>query len=214
MPNFINLCSRFNKASILFVMASPAEFGSAMRATGITPLFTGIGLIHAAIELTAYLQQAQQHDVLPDYVINIGTAGAHSLPINQIFEVRSVRNADMDVSALGFPAGTTPYSEVPPIITLPNRFGFPAADCYSTTRYDALVPNKGAPDELEDMELAAFAAVCLHYDITLSSLKIVSNNDLTIHNSAQSWESYCISADAIFADALISITSRFNLLSS
>lgn len=200
--------TEWNNKKILFVMATHAEFGEHMQSTGINPLITGIGLINAASKLASTLAILDYLGHQPNIIINIGTAGVQDLPINTIYEITQIRNADMDASALGIEEGKTPLGFYPGKITIPQRFGLDGAECYSTTRYNAFIPSKGHARELEDMEFAAIIDVCNHYNIPAVGLKGVSNNKETIHSSINSWEEYCTIIDKRFAHLINEIKDK------
>ena len=200
--------TQWGDKKVLFVMAADAEFGEHMQATGIKPLITGVGLVNAASKLSSTLAVLEYTGNKPDMVINIGTAGAQDLPVNEVYEVTKIRNADMDSSALGIEEGKTPLGEYPASINIPQRFGMQTAECYSTTRYNELVPNKGHQTELEEMEFAAIVDVCNQFDIPAVGLKGVSNNRETIHASSNSWEKYCDIIDEKFAGVVETIKQK------
>ncbi len=177
------------EVKVLFVMATQAEFGTELRDKGISPIFTGVGKIQAATNLSLFLASVKNK---PDLVINIGTAGSQDLDINTVYMVSSSRNFDMNVSALGFPPGKTPFSPYPEQINLPTlEAPIPTASCYTTDSYNTPVPSKGAPLELEDMEFHAFLMACMGQNIPIIGLKAVSNNKETIHTTKQEWSDYC-----------------------
>lgn len=199
MNDYTQNLANWGGKKILFVMASPYEYGEHLKATGIKPLITGVGMNNAASKLAAALATLKERGTLPDLVISLGTAGCQDRPVNQVYEVSKIRNADMDASALGYKLGVVPDTDGPSAYTIPNRFGLPAAECYSTNRYDHLVPSKGHSKELEEMEFSAIIDVCNNFNIPPAGLKGVSNNRDTIHASSNSWEKYCEIIDPAFA---------------
>ena len=79
----------------LFVAAVDAEATHVPE--GAPLLITGIGTVPAAIELTTVLASAE---VLPERVINIGTAGALRDDLSGVFEISHVRKHDFHLEVL------------------------------------------------------------------------------------------------------------------
>ena len=67
-------------------------------------IHTGVGKLNAAIQLYKAIQEYQ-----PELVINYGTAGSIS-GVNGLLRVETFVQRDMDVQALNFPKGVTPFS--------------------------------------------------------------------------------------------------------
>ncbi len=110
----------FAGRSILFVMATEAEYGPHLRGL-IQPVITGVGPVEAAIGTTRALTALLDAGTLPDLVMSLGSAGSNSLEQGRVYQVASVSYRDMDASPLGFTKGATPFLDRPVEIALPIR---------------------------------------------------------------------------------------------
>jgi adenosylhomocysteine nucleosidase len=72
-------------------------------------VFTGIGKVNAAYELTKAIQQQK-----PSLIINLGTAGSNYFAKGEVICCTRFVQRDMDVRGLGFKLYETPLSGVPP----------------------------------------------------------------------------------------------------
>lgn len=145
-------------------------------------LITGVGKVNATRALTAKLEQCRAQDAMPPYVLNVGSCGGHQVPLHQILPVASLLQADMDVSALGFAIGQTPFEDEPsPLLpsfdlartTIADRL--PAALACGTADHFVTKPPVDTPC-LFDMEAYALAHVCRAYNLPFAALKYVTDN--------------------------------------
>ena len=92
-------------------------------------------------------------------VVNFGSAGSHKLATGTVVGCHRFVQRDMDVSALGFALGATPYEAVPERLEFELAFtGLPDAVCGSG---DSFATGRGGVDcDVLDMEAYALAKVC------------------------------------------------------
>ena len=166
---------RYGAVTVLPVMAAPAEYGAHLRAR-IQPLMTGIGPVEAAVALTAALARLEAKGERPDLIVSLGSCGSRTLEHAAVYQAHSVEYRDMDASALGFPKGVTPLSDLPAILPLPCPIpGVPSAtlstgaNVVSGAGYDAI----GA--EMVDMENWALVRAAQTFDVPLVALRGVSD---------------------------------------
>ena len=113
---------------VLFVMATEAEYGPALRAL-ITPLITGVGPVEGAVVLTAALAEMRQR---PRLIVSLGSAGSRTLDQARVYQVSKVAYRDMDASALGFERGLTPFLNLPVQIDLLHHIPGPVSYTHLT----------------------------------------------------------------------------------
>ena len=166
---------RYGAVTVLPVMAAPAEYGVHLKAR-IQPLMTGIGPVEAAVALTAALARLEATGVRPDLIVSLGSCGSRTLEHAAVYQARSVGYRDMDASALGFPKGVTPLSDLPAVLPLPCPIpGVPTAtlstgaNVVSGAGYDAI------DAEMVDMETWALARAAQTFEVPLVALRGVSD---------------------------------------
>ena len=140
-------------------MALELESDGVFEGAGIPVLYCGVGKINAAVSLAGALrEQAARSAPLP-LVVNFGTVGSRVHPTGTLLACHEFVQRDMDVRALGFPLGVTPYDKVPALLRFDPVFeSLPAAVCGSGDSFAT------ADIELActvvDMEAYALAKVC------------------------------------------------------
>lgn len=166
-------------------MALPAEGAGRFEAAGVPVLYTGVGKVNAAIALTRRLAElARDGERLP-LVVNFGTAGSASLPTRTLVACRRFVDRDMDVGALGFAPGVTPFDELPPVIEFPAAFaGLPEAVCGSGDSF--ATARHGVDFDVVDMEAYALAKVCKLIRAPFACAKYVS--DGADEHAAKHWK--------------------------
>ena len=70
-------------------------------------LYTGVGKINAAISITKYLSK----NIIPEYIINYGTAGSKIIEVGKIVDFTKFIQRDMDATGLGFEKYQTPFDK-------------------------------------------------------------------------------------------------------
>ncbi len=160
---------------ILFVMATDHEYGVELQCR-FRPLISGVGPVESAAALGAALARLDADGRRPDLVVSLGSAGSGTLPRGNVFCVSKVSWRDVDASALGIPAGVTPFLGIDPVQIVPWQVpGVPAAslstgaDIVTGSRYDHI------DAEMVDMETWAVLRVCQRADIGLVGLRGISD---------------------------------------
>lgn len=135
----------------------------------------GVGKINAALNLSRIL-----HYKIPDYILNLGTAGGVSCAKGQLVEVGSVVQRDMDLSPLGLQRGETAFDTTPAQIRLSN------SDIVCGTGDNFVHEKPEIECDIVDMELFALAKTCLAFEIPLRSFKYIS--DGADENAEHDWQ--------------------------
>ena len=105
----------------------------------------------------------------PKLIINYGTAGAINKNLKGIIECTKFYQRDMDVRALNFELGETPFDKIMEIIT--------SKDGYSCGTGDSFVNKKlNMEVDVVDMEAYAIAKVCMLENIEFKCFKYISDN--------------------------------------
>jgi adenosylhomocysteine nucleosidase len=175
-----------NEASaILVAMALPAESAGVFQAAGVEVLYTGVGKVNAAIALTRRIARLRREGRGPPLVVNFGTAGSARIPAQTLVACRRFVDRDMDVGALGFAPGVTPFDELPPMLEFPAVFaGLPEAVCGSGDSFATV--DHGPACDVVDMEAYALAKTCRIEGAGFACAKYVS--DGADENAALHWK--------------------------
>lgn len=104
---------------LLVVMALEVESQGRFEAAAIPVLYTGVGKINASIGLMRRLNAYRSAGRGMPLVLNFGTVGSKRLPRGALVACQGFVQLDMDVSALGFPPGHTPFDVVPARLDFP-----------------------------------------------------------------------------------------------
>lgn len=172
-------------AAVLVAMALPAEGAGRFESAGVDVLYTGIGKVNAAIALTRRLAELGRAGARLPLVVNFGTAGSATLPARTIVACRRFVDRDMDVGALGFAPGVTPFDELPPVIEFPAVFPqLPDAVCGSGDSF--ATARHGVDCDLVDMEAYALAKACRRAGAEFACAKYVS--DGADEHAAEHWK--------------------------
>ena len=192
-----------DESAILVVMALPAEGAGRFEAAGIEVLYTGIGKVNAAIALTRAL--ARRDGEPPPLVVNFGTAGSANLPARTLVACRRFVDRDMDVGALGFAPGITPFDELPPVLEFAAVFpDLPEAVCGSG---DSFATAHGGFDcDVVDMEAYALAKACKRAGVPFACAKYVS--DGADADAAEHWKANVAGAADRFVALYRGLISR------
>lgn len=169
----------------LVVMALPAESDGVFEAAGIPVLYCGIGKVNAAIALTRELTRYESLGRPMPLVVNFGSAGSRRFDTGTLVSCHEFVQRDMDVSALGFAHGVTPYDDAPACLSFEPVFSsLPAALCGSG---DSFATAGSAMDcGVLDMEAYALAKACRRSNAPLACAKYVS--DGADHRAADDWQ--------------------------
>jgi len=191
--------------AILIAMALPAEGAGRFEAAGVPVLYTGVGKVNAAISLTLRVAELTRDGGRPPLVVNFGTAGSASLPARTLVACRRFVDRDMDVGALGFAPGVTPFDELPAVIEFPGAFpGLPEAVCGSGDSF--ATASHGVDCDVVDMEAYALAKACRVAGAPFACAKYVS--DGADQHAAEHWKANVAGAADRFLALYRELVSR------
>lgn len=170
---------------VLFVMATDAEYGPALRSR-IQVLRCGVGPVESGVTVAAALAV---HPV--DLVVSLGSAGSNRLEHCGVYQISEVAYRDMDASPFGFPVGVTPFTNLPRRLVLPLRLpNLPVATISTGGGVAA-----GAEDysrieeEMVDMETWAILRACMRFDLPLIGLRGISDGHAPVQGLS-CWTDY------------------------
>jgi adenosylhomocysteine nucleosidase len=178
---------------MLVVAALRSELAGVFEAANVRVLYCGVGKVNAAITLARDLTRyALQGESMP-LVLNFGSAGSRRFDTGTLVACHEFVQRDMNVSALGFAAGVTPYDDAPPCLSFEPLFKqLPPAVCGSgdsfatgSTDLDCAVADRHC--DVVDMEAYALAKVCWQERAVFACAKYVS--DGADHAAADDWQS-------------------------
>ena len=170
---------------VLIVMALEAEADGMFEAADITPLYCGVGKINAAVALTKELSRNRIAGEPLPLVVNFGSVGSRSLPTGTLVECHRFFQRDMDVRALGFELGQTPYDISPAILESECRFEHllkatcGTGDSFATAAAELIT-------DVVDMEAYALAKVCHSFGAAFACAKYVT--DGADHTASHDWQ--------------------------
>ena len=158
----------------LVVMALEIESQGLFEHRGVPVLYTGLGKVNAAIGLMHRLA-AYQHAGRPaPLVINFGTAGSRRFATGTLVGCHRFVQRDMDVRALGFAYGVTPFEDIPTELAFPPVFStLPQGLCGSG---DSFATGESLMHcEVVDMEAYAYAKACLFAGAHFACAKYITD---------------------------------------
>jgi adenosylhomocysteine nucleosidase len=180
---------------MLVVMALELEAQGLFASAGIYVLYTGIGKVNAAHALTRRLTELRQADQGIPRVVNFGTAGSHTFATGSLVACTSFVQRDMDVTALGFAPGATPFDALPPMLEFPVSLPhLPHGVCSSGDSFETRGPVISR--DVLDMEAYALAKVCLIEGARFTCVKYIT--DGADHAAAGDWHANLPKAAAEF----------------
>ena len=186
---------------LMFIMAAPPEYGAELKRR-FEPLFTGVGPVEAAATTAAALAVLETHESLPDLIVTLGSAGSLRLEQGEIYQASRVSYRDIDASALGFPRGTTPFLDLPPVIDLPYRI--PGVKTASLSTGAAVISGKAYETidaDMVDMETFAVLRATMRFSLPLIGLRGISDGDRELRHY-DDWHQYLHVVDAKLAKAV------------
>jgi adenosylhomocysteine nucleosidase len=182
-------------AELLVVMALEIESQGTFESAGVPVLFTGVGKVNAAHTLTRRLAEFRHARRALPHVVNFGTAGSHTFRTGTIVACRSFVQRDMDVTALGFARGTTPFDPTPAVLEFPEVLAhLPHGVCSSADAFETRGPEVAC--DVLDMEAYALAKVCWLEKASFTCAKYIT--DGADHAAAGDWQSNLPKAAAEF----------------
>jgi adenosylhomocysteine nucleosidase len=160
--------------AVVVAMALLAEGAGRFEKAGIEVLYTGVGKVNAAIALTRRLEAGRRAGGAPPLVVNFGTAGSARIAARTLVACRRFVDRDMDVAALGFAPGETPFDPLPPLLEFPAFFpDLPEATCGSGDSFATI--DHGPACDVVDMEAYALAKACRAAGAAFACAKYVSD---------------------------------------
>lgn len=175
----------------LIVVALPEEFQREYVPTGFNILYTGIGKVNAAIQLSKYLT-TNPHT---EFIINYGTAGASEDHYKgQLVSVRGVLERDMNLTPLGLPLYVTSKTQESVIYTS-NR----DPDVICGTGDSFARPGDGY--EIVDMEAYALAATAQMFNVPFYCYKYISDVD-SDEDQGREWENNVSKGAKLFLEQI------------
>ena len=172
----------------LFVFAMESE--AAQQFEDVETLFTSLGKVNAAYELTKKIAQTR-----PDIVINLGTAGSNQFGKGETVCCTGFVQRDMDVGELGFEKYKTPFSPEEPILAYGLKINSLSegicgtGDSFETGHAETVY-------SVVDMEAYALALICKREQIPFLCVKYIS--DGADDNAATDWtEQVKLAAEAL-----------------
>lgn len=186
----------------LVVMALEIESQSVFERNGIPVLYTGLGKVNAAMALTRRLAAYRHARCAAPEVINFGTAGSHHFVTGTLVGCHRFVQRDMDVRALGFAYGVTPFDDLPAQLEFPPAFpALPQGLCGSG---DSFATGETLMHcEVVDMEAYAYAKVCRVEGAQFACAKYIT--DGADHAAASDWSANLATAAAAFWQLYASI---------
>ena len=132
---------------------------------------------------------------LPSLVVNFGTAGSHTLPSGSLVACRAFVQRDMDVTALGFNQGVTPFDHAPALLEFPVTLpSLPQHTCSSADSFETRTAT--ILGDVLDMEAYALAKVCWMESVSFACAKYIT--DGADASAAEDWRARLPAAAAAF----------------
>jgi adenosylhomocysteine nucleosidase len=197
----MSLVTTASGKSVLFVMATEAEYGPHLRQR-FTPVITGVGPIEGAVVLAAALAELESQGPLPAIVVSIGSAGSRILEQGEVYQATHVSYRDMDASALGFEKGRTPFLDLAVQVKLAHHIEgiktatlSTGASVVSGAAYTTIV------EDMVDMETFAHMRACDRFGIPLIALRGISDGGEELQHYG-SWADALPALDKHLANAV------------
>jgi adenosylhomocysteine nucleosidase len=186
----------------LVVMALDLESQGLFEQRGVPVLYTGLGKVNAAIALTRRLADYRHAGQPAPWVVNFGTAGSRKFLTGTLVACHRFVQRDMDVRALGFEYGVTPYEDVPAALEFAPAFaGLPQGLCGSG---DSFATGEHVMHcDVVDMEAYAYAKVCRFEGAEFACAKFIT--DGADHAAASDWRENLTRAAAAFCQLYASL---------
>jgi adenosylhomocysteine nucleosidase len=176
-------------------MALDIESQGVFERHSVQVLYTGLGKVNAAIALTRRLAAYRHAGRAAPCVINFGTAGSRRFDTGTLVGCHRFVQRDMDVRALGFGYGETPFEDIPAELEFPPAFAhLPQGLCGSG---DSFATGESILHcEVVDMEAYAYAKVCRFEGVEFACAKYIT--DGADHAAAGDWSANLSAAAAAF----------------
>ncbi len=173
----INSETTYPLENILFSFALESEAADVFEGQNV--VFTGIGKVNAAYELTKVIHQQK-----PALIVNLGTAGSNYFAKGEVICCTKFVQRDMDVRGLGFQLYETPLSGVPPLLEYGLEMeGLKLGICGTGDSFE--MGHSETIYNVVDMEAYALALIAQKENIPFLCLKYIS--DGADDNAAEDW---------------------------
>jgi adenosylhomocysteine nucleosidase len=153
-----------------------------------TIIYTGVGKVNASISAGKAIAAYQ-----PEIILNYGTAGSLVPSIQGLIEIGQFIERDMDVEALGFAKGLTPFEE-----DIAISFGYDGVRCGTGDQFVTSTP--AIKTEVVDMEAYALAKCARFYSCDFRALKYIS--DMADDTAPDDWQSNQTKGAQLFVEWL------------
>ena len=180
--------TRFDPSTTLLVVALENELPRQL-AVGWRIVYSGVGKVNAAMTLCDALASCR-----PDRVVNYGSAGALRKGLSGLFRVTRFLQRDMDVRALGFSLGQTPFEDDVII-----DFDGEGLSCGTGDNFVSAPPEMSS--DLVDMEAYALAKICQQKAVEFHCFKFVSDNANC--DAADDWTQQLELGARLFSDQVL-----------
>lgn len=191
--------------NVLVVGAMEQEIQGLIEREGFAVVYTGIGKVNAAHHLTKALIERRARGEKIELVLNFGTAGSREFPRHSLVECTTFVQRDMDVSAIGFPVGETPFDPLPAELRVNRQFpSLREGVCGTGDSFETGTPK--VPCNIVDMEAYALAKVCALEDFKFASVKYIS--DGSDETAAGDWTENLPRAAAAFVALLKTLSAE------
>ncbi len=162
-------------------------------------LYTGVGKINAAISITKYLSK----NIIPEYIINYGTAGSKKIQVGKIVDCTKFIQRDMDATGLGFEKYQTPFDKnFPKIIDFSFFEKNPINFLLTCATGDSFINSDDSHiGDVVDMEAYALAKVCFKYEIPFISFKYISDGADTA--ASMDWKKNISNGENLFKSMVL-----------
>lgn len=173
----INSETTFPLENTLFSFALESEAADVF--VGQNVVFTGIGKVNAAYELTKVIHQQK-----PALIVNLGTAGSNYFAKGEVICCTKFVQRDMDVRGLGFELYETPLSGMPPLLEYGLEMeGLKLGICGTGDSFE--MGHSETIYNVVDMEAYSLAMIAMKENIPFLCLKYIS--DGADDNAAEDW---------------------------
>lgn len=166
---------KINLEECLVVIACKEESEGLFEALVPNIIFTGVGKVNAAYNLTKKLYEMKANKILPKYVINLGSCGSKKFKKGELVYSNRFIQRDMDATAFGYKKGETPSDIFPLILEHKNLIeDLPSVICGSG---DSFVTTKEVDEVIDvvEMEAYALARVCKIENIDFIAIKYITD---------------------------------------
>lgn len=186
------LKGQYSLEETLFVFALESEAGEHFNS--VKKLFTGIGKVNAAFELTKAIYTQR-----PKLIVNLGSAGSNHFNRGELICCTNFVQRDMDVRGLGFALYETPFSGMSPVLVHGLKFdGVQEGTCGTGDSFE--MDHTTTAYNLVDMEAFPLALIAQKEGIPFLCLKYIS--DSADGAAADDWSVHVHRAAAAFNQLL------------